>query len=247
MTIALGFQSRDGIALCTDSQVTKEGGLKFNSKKIEVLLYENRVVAFAYAGSPEVWPLFLEEMQKKIEDESASLLGLLWHEEIRAHLETVLISIAKKHRDKVFEVLCAASHHTNGRQLYYGTGKLVREAQWECLGVGDSSVVRYLSSVLHYPVTSVMQCLFLGYYIVDQAKQFTDRCGGPTQGLIVTDDGNLRTPNFDEVDFHDVEQALSFLLWTVSNPHSKEEQINEGFKRFEDCVREIKWNDLEII
>jgi hypothetical protein len=60
VTIALGFCVSDGIALCTDSEINKEGGLKYNDKKIHPLMYDDHALAFAYSGSPEIMDLLLE-------------------------------------------------------------------------------------------------------------------------------------------------------------------------------------------
>jgi hypothetical protein len=138
-------------------------------------------------------------------------------------------------------------YRIHGMQLYCGKGKLVREAVWECLGVGDSSVIRYLVSVLSYPAPTVLQCLIFGFYIVEQAKQFIAQCGGPTQGIIITKDGSVRTPNFGGVDFHKMESKLSELLWTVSRLHTPYAQIELQFRRFEVEVRAIRWSKFEII
>jgi len=57
MTIALGFKSHDGIVLCTDSQITKEGGLKFEGQKIRFILSDRWAVALAFAGSADLMQL----------------------------------------------------------------------------------------------------------------------------------------------------------------------------------------------
>jgi hypothetical protein len=183
-------------------------------------------------------------MRKKMMD---APVPLPWLMGIRGHLESVLLEINKKHKEKYFEVLCAATHRVHGTQLYCGKGKLVREAVWECLGVGDTSVVRYLSALFqNYPLMAT-QCLLLGYYIVAQAKEFTSQVGGPTQGLVVSN-GTLEYPDFDDVQiFGSIERTLVQLLVTISNKYSPEEQVAKKFKRFEDNVREVPWNELGVI
>jgi hypothetical protein len=242
VTIALGFCASDGIALCTDSEINKDGGLKYNDKKIHPLLYDDHAIAFAYSGSPEIMDLVLEGMKKKMTD---APVPLPWLAGIRGHLESVLLEINKKHKEKYFEVLCAATHRTHGTQLYCGKGKLVREAGWECLGVGDTSVVRYLSALFQGYSLMANQCLLLGYYIVAQAKEFTPLVGGPTQGLLISN-GTLGFPDFDDVQiFAGIERSLVQLLVTISNKYSPEEKVAKKFKRFEDVVREIDWTELE--
>src|SRR4029077_7471690 len=58
------------------------------------------------------------------------------------------------------------------------------------VGVGDSSLLRYLSPLIvlgRLPTTN--QAQYLGTYLVQQAKCYVDGCGGSTQAMTLQRDG----------------------------------------------------------
>jgi hypothetical protein len=69
------------------------------------------------------------------------------------------------------------------------------------VGAGDSSLSRFLANVL--PINSldldIKTALLIGSYIVEQAKEFVDGCGGETQAMAVTDIGLWEILNLDKV------------------------------------------------
>ena len=62
---------------------------------------------------------------------------------------------------------------------------LVTEAEWECLGLGDSSLARYLAATFHWPQMTTGQALLLGIYMTQQAKRYVNGCGGDTDALVL--------------------------------------------------------------
>jgi hypothetical protein len=190
VTIALGFKCNDGVVLCSDSQITKEGDLKFNESKLRLVAYQgdsgNWAIGVTYAGSPEFMKLFMEKFTPSVwaihpkPNPSA----------IRSAIETILDGIYRQHRSLMnLELLCAISIPPHLDELIVSRNKLVRDAQVECLGVGDTSVVRYLSNLFISYNLYWKQALQIAVYIVQQAKKYTDRCGGPTEAFVIRNGG----------------------------------------------------------
>ena len=190
VTIALGFNCNDGVVLCSDSQITKEGGLKFNESKLDLIalqgVKENWAVGITYAGSPEFKKLFMEKFTPAV----WAMQPKPSPGEIRASIERILDDIHRQHRSSMnLELLCAISVPPGPNELLVSRNKLVREAQAQCLGAGDSSIVRYLSELLLSYKLHWKAALQIAVYIVQQAKKFMDGCGGPTEAQVVRNGG----------------------------------------------------------
>ncbi len=103
MTIALSFQCQGGVVLAADSQITKEGGLKYNEKKIFDFWYRDFGAVMCYAGSPDIMNLVCERMDREV---FHSFVGESvvpgpptseWNTLMRAKLKDVLKNIFKEH------------------------------------------------------------------------------------------------------------------------------------------------------
>src|SRR5208282_3434119 len=66
MTIALGFPCIDGIVLCSDSQVTTPGAMKYHESKIHTVAWMGEgvewTVGLTYSGNPDVMKSLFEKM-----------------------------------------------------------------------------------------------------------------------------------------------------------------------------------------
>ena len=239
MTIALGFRAPDGIVLCTDSQMTKEGGLKFNDKKIFNIVNERWTAGIAFAGSAD--------LMKNIVDELDGLLSDLERDgppvtvQAQMCLEQVAESFSKKYRDKVVEFLFGISDGLYGKALFSVRGKVVSRGEREYIGVGDSSVIRYLAGLFGGPMDA-SQCLLLACYMVHQAKEFIDQCGGPIQTCVLNK-GYFITPDSlaNHADYTRVEQSLSRFLFYVSSKGTSRQQKQDLLRDFWKEMQEFDW------
>jgi 20S proteasome alpha/beta subunit len=229
MTIALGIQCRGGVVLCADSQVTKEGGLKFNEGKIFDLHSDNERILLCYAGSPDIMKVIKERIMKEI---PASLTS----SQSREAIEIILKDTYRRHGTKrQVEMLCAIYRHDEGVKLFRVAGSVVRPAdKAECLGVGDSSVLRFLADTFLRDDITLSQGLTLGCYMVAKAKMYIDGCGGPTQAVFLNHKGKMRNINevfMDGLDGMDglpnVEIAIRDLLYELSTRGDHKEILAE--------------------
>jgi len=196
MTVALGFRCEDGIVLCADTQITKEGALKYYQKKTFLVEGSDRwSVGFTYSGNPDVMDLVIEKMRERFLPDGIEVYDEKGERNIyleptigvvREIVEEVLIQVSKKHKKEMdsLEMLCAVSIAGKALEMFRTKRTLVAEAQWECLGIGDSPLIRYLAEVFNWPHMSTKQALLLAVYMVQQAKKYVDGCGGDTDAII---------------------------------------------------------------
>lgn len=201
MTIGLGFCCDNGVVFCADSQITKEGGLKFNDKKIFTLksmhasAETGKRMVLCYAGSPEIMKLICERLDREMSvcDLLFSADDASWNETLRDKLEEALRDVYRKHGTKQqVELLCGIYAPDEGAKMYRVSGAIVRKGEMaECIGVGDSSVLRFLADVFVRRDIKIREALTLGSYMVAKAKTYIDGCGGPTQALVLTHEGKV--------------------------------------------------------
>lgn len=185
MTIALGFPCVDGIVLCSDSQMTVQGQMKYHESKIHTIcsLSEKArwTVGLTYSGDPSIMKSLYEQVKNTLLEKPDAVTKKLVIETLRQALHDVHENSPDMDTEFV-DVICGmAINYDMG--MYVGRRTtLHEETELAFAGVGDSSLSRFLASTLPvslYPMTTKAAQL-LGVYIIEQAKQFVDGCGGDT-------------------------------------------------------------------
>src|SRR5216684_1938299 len=97
MTVGVGLWCDDGLVLCTDSQITVGGGLKYPAPKIHNMSYGDWSVSLAFAGSPPLMELVQEKLYPKLLNPENDYADE-WGEVVREKLEAILQEVCKKHR-----------------------------------------------------------------------------------------------------------------------------------------------------
>jgi 20S proteasome alpha/beta subunit len=231
VTIALGLKTPTGAVLCTDSQITKEGGLKYRGKKICDFIKDDGAVSIAFAGSPSLMQALKEQLTERLKEPRNK--SVKWTPWVRKHVAAILADFHKHHRTRPFEILCVVSARDGSRtEMYRGQGKLLVDVEdFECVGVGDSSVLHYLASVLFPRALSLNQAVLLGCYLIMQAVEYIDGCGGPLQARAIRDGCISKIGNVDEqAKLEGFESCLGELFWTASQKDAKQEQLDGAAK-----------------
>jgi hypothetical protein len=88
-------------------------------------------------------------------------------------------------------MLCGIVSPGSGMRLLKTSRKIVSEVQgYDYVGVGDSSLLRFLGSMLNNSSSfTARQAFMLATYFVMRAKAYIDGCGGDTDALILRPDG----------------------------------------------------------
>jgi len=221
VTVGIGFQCPGAVVLCADRQMTKEGGLKYEEPKV-LIAHLNRVeieCGAVYAHHrDEAVSLFQEVVEAvpvtvQLGKEEELLLPQLAKE--------MLEEIFAKKKAKGMEMLIAFAHARNIFSPFFmrAAGPVIVSGIREYIGVGDSSVIRYMSELLgRFPLT-VEEAPMAGLYMVSLANRFIDGCGGGPDVLIMFN-GKAEIMSADVIEkakrkLSEFDTALASSLWKM--------------------------------
>ncbi|GEM_PF-6668632 len=222
MTIAIGIESHDGIVLAADRQITSDAGLKYYQEKVGHLPFDMRNGIFdycyAYAGYPDAAKHVVSEIEERSRelDPARITFGVL-----KKCVQEVLEDAVRKYKKQMhLEMLIVISIWGQGCKFFRSKGKLLSPATEECLGVGDSSVVHFLFDNLLTTRKTLNHTIPLSIYVIKQAKEYIDGCGGQTDIIYITKknakgQGPLYTRLYERA--NQIEKQMSHIFdWT---PH----------------------------
>ncbi len=246
MTVAIGLWCDDGLVLCTDSQFTVSGGLKYPASKIHNMSYGDWSVSLAFSGSPQLMELVQEKLYPKLlnpENDSKDE----WGEVVCEELETILRDVCKKDRKHSIELLCATSARRGSKALLRSRNALVVDAGiGECIGVGDSSVLRFLSDLFVRPRMTIIEGVVLACYMVSKAITYIDGCGGPIQTTVLDDCGHYYELDMSKwgepAKLENVEKAVGELFFDLSGNTKTNRLLDESLSKFRESVSTFDWS-----
>jgi hypothetical protein len=191
VTIAVGVHTRKGIVLCSDSQITG-AGYKYPDKKVFSIVPDGKAdwsLGLTYSGDPEKMTRIYEQMKDCLSQPSIEVNS----EYVRTSFEAVLSEARNAivtHSDPDIDAICGFIDKSGKSTLFTGKNGIVSEtAKWTVLGVGDASLTRYLQKIL--PINRGLQdnttALVICAYIIKQASDYIDGCGGDLQFCILRD------------------------------------------------------------
>ncbi len=205
MSIAVGLRDWNHVVLCADRQLTDaNAGLKFEESKIFFWQSDNIEplntktpfwkLGVSYVGDPDAAQNTFTDVMEAIEDAHReeeeridecfglhfdywrSVLLPVFASKDTKRLET-LIALQARHRCFLFK--------TKANQVVMG--------ERECIGGGDSSVLRYFADVVSRTETPTPdKALTLGIYLVSLANRYVDGCGLGVNALILEDEKPFR-------------------------------------------------------
>jgi len=186
MTVSIGFVCDSAIVLAADQEVSAKGLHKFNTEKLFVIDMNHQTdkLFLAYAGSPHLMEETVQRIQKAVDtigpDESANNKGLL------QICQDILFEIAQRSYEEKLQVLIVVATVLEQAELWcFNQNGFHRVDRYEFLGVGESSVLRYLFEVLYSRKLTLIQSKNLAVYAVAKAKKYIEGCGGPTDVLLL--------------------------------------------------------------
>lgn len=188
MTIAMGFRCQDGVALFADSQLTADSGYKYQEPKIVVIQRNGTVVAMAYTGYPRPW----KEAIKKIGDSIFELdVRDASAKSTREAIQSALKSMGRlDSKSRWLQILIAIKVKSEPADLFLFDGRAIEGAEdFNCVGVGDSALIRYFQASMLRPFIRAEQAVFLGAYFAKQAKEYIPGCGGKTDIVVIWNSG----------------------------------------------------------
>jgi hypothetical protein len=189
VTIGLGFQCADGVVLCSDRQISKTGGLKFTEQKISHAIVRGAVdadIAMTYGGDRDIAKNLFREITQSLPLELNKRKETFPQDRIIGFLRDAV----PRKDSKYVEMLVAFSSPQFPPTLFVIRGSQVLQGIREYIGVGDSSVIRYISELISRPL-SANQAVTAGIYMVSLANRFVEGCSDGPDALYMRSYGKF--------------------------------------------------------
>jgi 20S proteasome alpha/beta subunit len=183
MTIVVGFQCSDGVVIAADRLLSAEGSHKFQEEKLLPIECLNSTFYLAYSGSPVLAKEAREKLLHRLDAIDSDFLGRkpITRQQAQECIETTLVEMAQQRFDRLsLSLLIVAIYPNASPDLWiFSDNGFHTVFDFEVIGVGDSSLIRYLQQLYHTSDT-VSYCERLAIFLIEKAKAHIDGCGGQT-------------------------------------------------------------------
>jgi hypothetical protein len=208
--------------------MTVAGSHKFDECKLyEIPLTDDYGWAcFTFAGDPELMKMFKDKISGEIQKGGYSPSVEATREIIERVLEQMENTILASADRGVGLYTLSGIAIDKGLMLLKTSNTTVREVSvFDYVGVGDSSLIRYLGSLLLAPTRPcrwMKTAKIAAIYLVAAAKAFIDGCGGKTNLVMLMPPGRIEewgtstTANIE----HRLLGSEYSLAWLISNIYS---------------------------
>jgi hypothetical protein len=214
VTIVAGFKCYEGIVLCADTQETV-GSSKRNVPKLRFEPADRVTtgvgrndLAVAFCGATDNGA-FMDELIDRAWEDAQTATSL---EEICSEIKK---SIKASYADAVklyhpsdmprTELIYGAKMGGQSR-LFYAYGPAVNEKQQYAIGGVGAYIADFLASRIYKDNLNVRQCTILAAYILSQAGEHVDGCGGESHIAVLREEATS-----GRVDWHRVEVLTDLL------------------------------------
>jgi hypothetical protein len=210
VTIIAGFKSVDGVVLCADTQETVGDLMKRHVPKLIFEPSESRdrqgkndgnelAACFCGAGNGPFIDRLIDDAWEDAKDSN----------DLQQACEAIAFSIEENYRK--YGSIYQAGHCPEvdilfgvkmygGSRLFKATGPVVNEIKkYDVSGIGRY-IADFLASRMYYPRLSINQCAILAAYILFQAKERIENCGGESHIAVLRNEGSSGRVDFLRVD-----------------------------------------------
>jgi hypothetical protein len=188
MTIGIGFVCSDGIVICSDKQMTGEGGYKYEDSKITTSQGDDVSFIYTYAGDPDAAQMMFEKSKQALQIEMPGCEFDSMDSVAQQTLEKVFRDKQAKGLSTLFGITAHGQHF-----LIKTKETKVVKGKAEYIGFGDSSVLRYVCDFLLPSRLDVDQAQVLASYLVSVAGRYMQYCGERVDHAILHVNGNVGT------------------------------------------------------
>jgi 20S proteasome alpha/beta subunit len=184
MTMVVGFQCTDGLVLCADQQITSGAGFKYHEKKLSIEEGPAWKIVFGYSGTPGL----AQEVQEKVMRVVRQLAMPITGEVVKNAADGVLTDMNRLYDafEQKLELLIGSTAFLGQTELFKFDGRgLHKVNNFSYLGIGECSLIRFLSDKLYSSQLDTQTGAALGAYLVKKAEQYIDGCGGPIDVVVL--------------------------------------------------------------
>jgi 20S proteasome alpha/beta subunit len=205
VTIIAGFKCYGGVVLCADTQETIGDISKRNVPKLR---FEPRdadagsEIAVAFCGATTNGPFMDEIVDRAWEDVQAATAL----DEACAEINK---SIKKSYKDfgHIYQPgFCPTAEliygikMSGGSKMFHAYGPAINEKTDYASGGIGCYLADFLVNRMRGMGLSLRQCIILAAYVLFQAKEYVDGCGGDSQIAVLRDDGTSGLVDWGHVD-----------------------------------------------
>jgi hypothetical protein len=191
--------------------------MKYQKSKIFMMGHQDNSpcwqIATTFAGDP----VLMEALESRIRKELVAVKPFPKVEDFEQCLKTAMPEIHANviQGEPELEVICGITTQDENPKMFYASRTAVVSAgNVRYIGVGDSSLIRYLESKLYHPGLSVTEAILIGVYITAQAKSHILGVGGDTNVAVLWTGGHAEL--YDAAVTVDIEQDWESLEWNAS-------------------------------
>jgi hypothetical protein len=242
VTIGIGCLCEQGILLAADTQITFPESHKYYECKI----YYHGVAGewatgFTFAGSPAVMKRFDSEFKRLMESSDKPDLK----RDIRNIVEIIETALEFVEYSEI-TLLCGVAVFGEVK-LFRTEGRTVSPVRkYDYIGVGDSSLLRYLCPILWDRAIehTSKQALCLAVYSILQAKRYIEDCGGDTDVLMIYPEcrtAALSSGTYNmEQQLLRLENDISTLCDAALSPLINDALFDQNLDRFCETVKSMR-------
>jgi 20S proteasome alpha/beta subunit len=173
--------------LGADRQVTFPEGYKYEEQKILCSEAVDWRVLLTYAGDPGFAKEVHQDLPRRLNIENVN--SQVAHQKI----DEILTGMGRPYGDVGTSLLIAVHVKEENACLWKFDGKWLHSADgFDCLGVGDSSLIRYLSHTLYSCDMTVENGAKVAVYLISRANKYVDKCSGGPDIVALTHGGEVR-------------------------------------------------------
>jgi hypothetical protein len=225
LSLAIASICTDGLVLSAERELGTQFVKHYERKLSSFPLAAGRGwVVLGYAGSPDTMKTIQEKLRNKLEGQDKT------RQEIWEDLEGVLDETLPEHPDIDQQLLCGFSESRKLHLLKSYNRTVSPVPVWDCVGFGDCALTRYLGGIfledrIHLPLyRAVPICV----YMVAQAKKYVPGCGGQTDLIVMTRQGEIlwhSVPAHVETACNAVEHSINAVLTSATEPNTDIQSI----------------------
>jgi hypothetical protein len=225
LSIAIATICTEGLVLAADQQ-TGTNEFKFYQQKVTTIpLASGRgAVVLGYAGEPaDKMNVIFQQLHERLENQDKGRI------DIENDLQQVLDATIPKTTKEGHQLLCGFADSGEYCLLKSYNRSISPIPVWDCIGYGNSALTHYLGAIfldswIHLPLyRAIPICI----YLVAQAKKYVQWCGGPTDVVVLTQQGKVTqypaTSAFDAT-CDIVENCLNGILTSATDPDTSASQ-----------------------
>jgi 20S proteasome alpha/beta subunit len=249
MTIAAGFPCKNGLVLCADTQETVSGYVKTDTGKIRVLSTPRHHIVFTGAGDSDLIDTAIDEMSDAVRAENPEGLtrvaAVLKKTMLRVFEESVKPYAAFPLDDRPSITLLVGIQSAAATVLYKASGTSFRLLQnAECIGYG-LALGKSLTKQIFKEDMTVEHAGLTAVYVLQQAKRWVDGCGGNSDIVVLSNDGNVLQMSAGMVNqlekhFDEFNRHLRPIIIACADRDVEDKKFNEMMDDFDYQLRRLR-------